>query len=69
MASLFQCQECGKLFRTVRAAERAYEDGCPKCGGCDIDLAPPVPIWSIPAGQRNKELVSNAARLRKGGAA
>ena len=34
----FKCQECGKRFKTVRAAERASLDGCPKCGGCDIDL-------------------------------
>lgn len=37
---MFQCQECRKLFRTTAAAEKASNDGCPKCGGCDIDIAP-----------------------------
>ena len=32
------CQECGKKFRSVAAAERASRNGCPKCGGCDIDI-------------------------------
>lgn len=35
---MFACQECGKKFRTVSAAERASNDGCPKCGGVDVDL-------------------------------
>lgn len=35
---MFACQECGKKFRTTAAAEKASFDGCPKCGGCDIDL-------------------------------
>jgi hypothetical protein len=34
----FKCQECGKKFKTVKAAERASYHGCPKCGGCDIDV-------------------------------
>jgi len=35
-----KCQECGKLFYTVEAAKRAAfgDDGCPKCGGSDIDI-------------------------------
>lgn len=39
----FWCQECGKPFYTVKAAERATfgDSGCPKCGGSDIDCAPP----------------------------
>ncbi len=33
----FQCNECGKKL-TLKQAERAvYRDGCPKCGGADID--------------------------------
>lgn len=36
--ALFACQECGKKFNTTAAARRATNDGCPKCGGCDIDL-------------------------------
>jgi predicted nucleic acid-binding Zn-ribbon protein len=34
----WQCQECGKLFRSTRAASRASYEGCPQCGGVDIDL-------------------------------
>lgn len=36
---LFACLECGRGFRTTRAAERAAWNGCPGCGGSDIDLA------------------------------
>jgi len=36
----WQCLECGHTFKTLRAAERAFEDGCPNCGGVDIDLMP-----------------------------
>ena len=35
---MFACQECGRKFRTAKAAERALNDGCPGCGGSDIDL-------------------------------
>lgn len=34
----FACQECGKTF-SLKGAERASSNGCPKCGGSDIDLA------------------------------
>jgi predicted nucleic acid-binding Zn-ribbon protein len=37
-AVLFVCVDCGRAFRTVKAAERAWRNGCPKCGGVDIDL-------------------------------
>jgi predicted nucleic acid-binding Zn-ribbon protein len=37
---MFTCLECGKRFRSVQAAERAALDGCPRCGGVDIDVAP-----------------------------
>jgi len=37
--ALFKCQECGKKFATLRAAEKASWSGCPKCGGCDVDIA------------------------------
>lgn len=42
---LFWCQECGKGFTSVKAAERAAfgDKGCPKCGGSDIDCSPPKP--------------------------
>jgi len=37
----FECMECGRKFKTIKAAERAAfgADGCPKCGSSDIDLA------------------------------
>jgi predicted nucleic acid-binding Zn-ribbon protein len=35
----YKCLECGKKFKTAKAAEKAMDDGCPKCGGSDIDLA------------------------------
>jgi hypothetical protein len=35
---MFKCQECGKKFRTVAAAERAANNGCPGCGGVDVDV-------------------------------
>ena len=38
---MFQCQECGKLFKSVSAARKASNDGCPKCGGCDVDVYVP----------------------------
>lgn len=41
---LFQCMECGKKFYTVTSAEKAMfgAQGCPKCGGADIDEAAAV---------------------------
>jgi len=36
--ALFECMECGRQFATVRAARRAVDQGCPRCGGTDIDL-------------------------------
>ena len=36
---VFECLECGKKFKTAKAAEKASSEGCPKCGGVDIDLA------------------------------
>jgi predicted nucleic acid-binding Zn-ribbon protein len=35
---MWKCLECGRRFRTARAAERAANNGCPHCGGVDIDL-------------------------------
>lgn len=37
---LFACMECGKRFYSVGAAERGSfgDDGCPGCGGSDIDI-------------------------------
>jgi DNA-directed RNA polymerase subunit RPC12/RpoP len=38
---VFACMECGRKFRTVGAAQRATNQGCPGCGGSDIDLYVP----------------------------
>ena len=35
---MWRCQECGRRFRTTKSAERAALEGCPGCGGTDIDL-------------------------------
>lgn len=37
---LFKCQECGRLFYTVKAAQAASfgDNGCPGCHGSDIDV-------------------------------
>jgi len=35
----FVCLECGYKFRSAVTAENAaFRDGCPSCGGTDIDL-------------------------------
>lgn len=34
----FQCLECGKRF-AIKAAMCAAANGCPRCGGVDIELA------------------------------
>jgi hypothetical protein len=35
---MWRCQECGRRFKTTGLAERAALNGCPGCGGVDIDL-------------------------------
>lgn len=37
---MWRCLECGRKFKSVRAAERAASDGCPHCGGVDVDFVP-----------------------------
>lgn len=49
---MFKCLECDKVFKTVAAAERAADVGCPKCGGVDIDLAPAAPTVAVAARHR-----------------
>lgn len=49
---MFQCQECNEKFQTSKAAERAMLDGCPKCGGADIDLDMEAVDTRITAGQK-----------------
>jgi hypothetical protein len=36
--ALWVCLECGRKFRSTAAAERAAMNGCPGCGGVDIDF-------------------------------
>lgn len=43
--ALFRCQECGRNFYTVRSAEEASNNGCPGCGGVDVDVAPYGPCY------------------------
>lgn len=60
---MFKCYECGKKFITVKAAEKASHDGCPKCGGVDIDVdyaaagvtkpTKPKPAGSLPGVDAN----------------
>jgi predicted nucleic acid-binding Zn-ribbon protein len=45
---MFQCQECGRIFKTARAAEKASWDGCPECGGSDIDILPAPTVKRCP---------------------
>lgn len=42
---MFMCQECGHKIRTAAKAERICNEGCPKCGGTDVDLDETHPIW------------------------
>lgn len=37
----FECLECGEKYYTVRAAKKAINGGCSKCGGVDIDVYVP----------------------------
>lgn len=38
----FQCMECGKKLTLKQAERAAYgADGCPRCGGSDIDEVTP----------------------------
>jgi len=39
----FECLECGKKFYSVDSAEKASSEGCPKCGGSDIEIYVPKP--------------------------
>lgn len=54
----FYCQECGHKFRTLRSAERASfgPEGCPECGGSDIDEGKPRPTTPVPP-MTSKQLV------------
>ena len=62
----WKCQECGRKFKTTLAAARAANNGCPKCGGVDIDLdvggRETCCLCGGPLGDENH----NAAPLAKG---
>jgi rubrerythrin len=50
LQAVYRCLECGHAFRTEKAALRAFEHGCPSCGGVDIDVAvDPSPATPRPA--------------------
>lgn len=38
---MFVCLECGKIYRSTKAAEKAAYSGCSKCGSVDIDIYVP----------------------------
>lgn len=35
----FECMECGKKMTLGQAERAVYGDGCPRCGGADVDEA------------------------------
>lgn len=35
---MYACMDCGRKFKTTRSAERACDNGCPKCGSTSVDL-------------------------------
>jgi predicted nucleic acid-binding Zn-ribbon protein len=57
----FKCQDCGKRFKTVRAAEQGSFNGCPKCG-CDIDLDNVASRPHIPVGHAAARVNENSGQ-------
>lgn len=45
------CLECGRTFKSAKAAEKAMfsDDGCPGCGGSDIDNVSEAELKKIKA--------------------
>ena len=37
--ALWKCLECDRKFYSTQSARKATLNGCPGCGGVDIDLA------------------------------
>ena len=76
---MFKCQECGRRFRTVASAERASNDGCPKCHWVDIVVDPDAtpatpkvkkskPSYRVPMSfGETRDLVCNIFRAAMGG--
>lgn len=52
---MWECMECGKLIKSYKVAQ----EGCPKCGGVDIDEAEPKP-------KANKQRYSSEERELEG---
>ncbi len=55
---MWMCLECHRKFKTTGAAQKASNNGCPQCGGVDIDLAPVTS--SVPEQHRRKIAKQNA---------
>jgi hypothetical protein len=44
----FECMECGTRLTTEEAMRAVNgDDGCPGCGGVDIDIAVPGPMTEL----------------------
>lgn len=69
MENGWQCLECGKKFASAAAAEKAAfgDNGCPKCGGSDIDDVPDEKKNAITPEQekRKLELIDEIQFLRE----
>lgn len=59
---MFACLECGRKFKTDGAARRALDNGCPNCGGCDIDLARTT-VRSVPATDAKMDCLIRGRRV------
>lgn len=46
--ALFACMECGRNFYSTATARRAANNGCPGCGGVDIDVFVVGPEGRVP---------------------
>jgi len=45
---MYKCCECDRKFKTAKAANAAANNGCPGCGGIDIDIDPTAPAaWDV----------------------
>lgn len=65
---MFECLECGKKFKTVAAAEKASMDGCPKCGGVDIDFSTSyVPATPEPNAKASARKFKGGMRMKSFG--
>jgi len=67
MTTTNTCLECDRKFATTAAAEKAWRNGCPRCGGSDIDLYEPKPTQSRLDATVNalRDLMNRLDRQRK----